>query len=74
LASIGVTADELADMLYDSLVRLRELPDETLVCALSNEAYARATPEPRNPNLPLIGELKKHGVEVLVCGQSLARN
>lgn len=31
LASIGVTADELADMLYDSVNRLRELPDETLV-------------------------------------------
>jgi glyoxylase-like metal-dependent hydrolase (beta-lactamase superfamily II) len=31
LASIGVTADELADMLYDSLARLRNLPDETLV-------------------------------------------
>lgn len=31
LASIGVTADELADMLYDSLERLRELPDSTLV-------------------------------------------
>ncbi len=31
LASIGVTADELADMLYDSLSRLRELPDATLV-------------------------------------------
>lgn len=31
LASIGVTADELANMLYDSVSRLRELPDETLV-------------------------------------------
>ncbi|OYW16355.1 MAG: MBL fold metallo-hydrolase, partial [Planctomycetales bacterium 12-60-4] len=31
LASIGVTADQLADMLYDSVSRLRELPDETLV-------------------------------------------
>ena len=31
LASIGVTADELADMLYDSVNRLRELPDDTLV-------------------------------------------
>ncbi|MCA9177058.1 MAG: MBL fold metallo-hydrolase [Planctomycetales bacterium] len=32
LASIGVTADELAEMLYDSLHRkLRSLPDETLV-------------------------------------------
>jgi rhodanese-related sulfurtransferase/glyoxylase-like metal-dependent hydrolase (beta-lactamase superfamily II) len=31
LASIGVTADELAEMLYDSLARLRNLPDHTLV-------------------------------------------
>lgn len=31
LASIGVTADELADMLYDSVNRLRQLPDATLV-------------------------------------------
>jgi len=32
LASIGVTADELADMLYDSITnKLTKLPDETLV-------------------------------------------
>jgi hydroxyacylglutathione hydrolase len=31
LASIGVTADELAEMLYHSLHKLRELPDATLV-------------------------------------------
>ena len=31
LASIGVTADELADMLYHSLHKLRELPESTLV-------------------------------------------
>jgi hydroxyacylglutathione hydrolase len=31
LASIGVTADELAEMLYHSLERLRQLPDTTLV-------------------------------------------
>lgn len=31
LASIGVTADELAEMLYKSLHTLRELPDSTLV-------------------------------------------
>ncbi len=31
LASIGVTADELAEMLYHSLDRLRALPDTTLV-------------------------------------------
>jgi len=31
LASLGVTADELADMLYVSLAKLVKLPDETLV-------------------------------------------
>jgi hydroxyacylglutathione hydrolase len=31
LASIGVTADELADMLYDSIAKLVRLPDATLV-------------------------------------------
>ena len=31
LASIGVTADELAEMLYHSLHKLRSLPDSTLV-------------------------------------------
>ncbi len=31
LASIGVTANELAEMLYNSVRRLRELPDATLV-------------------------------------------
>lgn len=31
LASIGVTADELAEMLYHSLAKLRDLPGETLV-------------------------------------------
>ena len=31
LASIGVTADQLADMLFESLEKLRQLPDTTLV-------------------------------------------
>ncbi|MEQ9410577.1 MAG: MBL fold metallo-hydrolase [Fuerstiella sp.] len=31
LASIGVTADELAEMLFDSIEKLKQLPDETLV-------------------------------------------
>ena len=43
-------------------------------CALSDEASRRHTKVEINPNLPLLRELKKHGVEVLVCGQSLARN
>lgn len=43
-------------------------------CALKDKAYAQATQASSNPNLPLLRELRKHGVEVFVCGQSLARN
>jgi intracellular sulfur oxidation DsrE/DsrF family protein len=42
--------------------------------ALSDAAYAKHTDAEKNPNLALIHELKACGVEVLVCGQSLARN
>lgn len=42
--------------------------------ALQDGAYAKHTSASKNPNLELIRELKKCGVEVFVCGQSLARN
>lgn len=42
--------------------------------ALGDTAYKTITQAERNPNLSLIRELKSHGVEVFVCGQSLARN
>jgi len=42
--------------------------------ALSDLAYARHAAVARNPNLELIHELKACGVELFVCGQSLARN
>jgi intracellular sulfur oxidation DsrE/DsrF family protein len=38
---------------------------------LSDAAYAARSKVAANPNLPLIRDLKKAGVEVLVCGQSL---
>jgi intracellular sulfur oxidation DsrE/DsrF family protein len=38
---------------------------------LSDAAYLARFKLPANPNLPLIRDLKKAGVEVLVCGQSL---
>jgi intracellular sulfur oxidation DsrE/DsrF family protein len=38
---------------------------------LSDAAYAARYKVTANPNLPLIGDLKKVGVEVFVCGQSL---
>jgi len=43
-------------------------------CALHDAAYRAHTRADKNPNLPLLRELKKHGVELVVCGQSLARN
>lgn len=49
--------------------------------ALSHEAYARhSKPYARslgadkNPNLELLQELKKHGVEIYVCAQALAHH
>lgn len=42
--------------------------------ALGDAAYMKLTSATKNPNLELIHELKVHGVEVFVCGQSLARN
>jgi hypothetical protein len=39
--------------------------------ALSDRAYAARFKVAANANLPLIRELKKSGVEVFVCGQSL---
>lgn len=42
--------------------------------ALGDEAYAKYMAALKNPNLELIRELKACGVEVFVCGQSLARN
>jgi intracellular sulfur oxidation DsrE/DsrF family protein len=42
--------------------------------ALGDAAYSKHTSASENPNLKLIHELKTCGVEVFVCGQSLARN
>lgn len=41
-------------------------------CVLSDAAYSKRFGTPTNPNLPAIRALQKAGVEVLVCGQSLA--
>lgn len=42
--------------------------------ALDHAAYARHLGVAENPNLALIKALCAHGVEVFVCGQSLARS
>lgn len=58
LASVGVTADELASMLYDSLEKLRRLPESTLVYpahgagSLCGKSLSRET-------VSTIGEQKK---------------
>lgn len=40
--------------------------------ALHAEAFAKQNAGQENPNLPLIRELRKHGVELFVCGQAVA--
>lgn len=51
------------------------------IAALNNEAYAkhskpyaRSLGTDKNPNLELLQELKKHGVEIFVCAQALAHH
>ena len=47
------------------------LHGEATRSALSDAAYKARFQIEQNPNLPLIHELQKAGVEVLVCGQAL---
>lgn len=42
--------------------------------ALSDEAFHKHEGQAKNPNLPLLEQLRKAGVEVYVCGQALAYN
>lgn len=58
LASIGVTADELATMLHESVTRLRELPDETLVYP-AHGAGSMCGKALSNETVSTIGEQKK---------------
>ncbi len=44
--------------------------DATLV-ALNDAAYAKRFETESNPNTPLLRELRKAGVELLVCGQAM---
>jgi intracellular sulfur oxidation DsrE/DsrF family protein len=45
---------------------------EATKSALEDAAYEEKFGTGKNPNLALIGELRKAGVEVFVCGQALA--
>lgn len=47
------------------------LHGEATKSALNDTAYQARFQVEKNPNLPLIRELQKRGVEVLVCGQAL---
>jgi len=58
LASIGVTADELADMLYDSVNKLVGLPDTTLVYP-AHGAGSLCGKALSNETVSTIGEQKK---------------
>lgn len=58
LASIGVTADELATMLHESVSRLRELPDDTLVYP-AHGAGSMCGKALSNETVSTIGEQKK---------------
>ena len=58
LASIGVTADELADMLYDSVNKLVRLPDATLVYP-AHGAGSLCGKALSNETVSTIGEQKK---------------
>ena len=59
LASIGVTADELADMLYDSVTKLKGLPDETLIYP-AHGAGSLCGKNLSNETVSTIGEQKKY--------------
>jgi glyoxylase-like metal-dependent hydrolase (beta-lactamase superfamily II)/rhodanese-related sulfurtransferase len=58
LASIGVTADELADMLYESVGRLSKLPDTTLVYP-AHGAGSLCGKSLSNETVSTIGEQKR---------------
>ncbi len=59
LASIGVTADELAEMLFDSLRKLRELPETTLVYP-AHGAGSMCGKNLSQETVSTIGEQKKY--------------
>lgn len=58
LASIGVTADELAEMLFHSLNKLRDLPDSTLVYP-AHGAGSMCGKNLSNETVSTIGEQKR---------------
>ena len=45
---------------------------EATKAVLANEIYRSKFTTANNPNLAVIGELRKAGVEIFVCGQALA--
>jgi len=49
------------------------LHGDAAATAMTNEAYAKQYAGEKNPNIALIAKLRESGVEVLICGQTLAR-
>lgn len=50
------------------------LHGKATLTALNDEAYAKKFQTDGNPNIPLFAKYKEAGVEILVCGQSLAHS
>ncbi|GIW88517.1 MAG: MBL fold hydrolase [Isosphaeraceae bacterium] len=59
LASIGVTAEELGQMLYESIQRLKQLPDETLVYP-AHGAGSLCGKQLSNETVSTIGQQKRY--------------
>lgn len=59
--------------LKSSDVRIGVVLHGEAALSVLSEAPAETTSNPKNPNLALISELNRAGVEVMVCGQTLAR-
>jgi len=49
------------------------LHGDAAATALTDEAYAKQSAGVKNPNIALIAELRAAGVELMICGQTLAR-
>ena len=49
------------------------LHGDAAAAALTDEAYAKQQSVEKNPNAPLIATLRAAGVDVTICGQTLAR-
>ncbi len=68
LASIGVTADELAEMLYHSIEKMKQLPDDTLVYP-AHGAGSLCGKNLSDETVSTIGEQKKYNYALQPMGK-----